>query len=322
MRILISGSLAYDKIMNYPGYFRDSFVVDKIHNINVSFLVDGLKESFGGTAGNIAYNLALLSETPTVLATAGDDFSKYKNWLSAKKVDTSKIKIIESELTAFANIMTDNGDNQIAAFYPGAMKYAVETPRWDVSESSDKTNQEMPNRGVSTEIGLIAAGNMDDMVNLAKIYADKNIPYIYDPSQQIPALSEDALRDGIKGAKIFISNDYELSLVSKKTGWSEEEIEKNVEILVTTLGEKGSIIKTKGEVYEIPPAKIEKIVDPTGAGDAYRAGLIKGLLEDWSLEKTGKFAGVVAAYAVENQGTQNHEFTLDDIWRRFEENFK
>jgi len=305
--ILISGSLAYDKIMNFPGYFRDSFVADKIHNINVSFLVEGLKESFGGTAGNIAYNLALLNEKPTILAAAGNDFGKYKNWLSSNNIDVSKIKIINNELTAFANIMTDNGDNQIAAFYPGAMKYTTE----------DATRDAIKN----TRIAIISPGNMDDMLNLTKLYAQEKIPYIFDPGQQIPALSADALRNGIKGAKIFISNDYELNLVIKKTGLSKDEIQNNVEIFITTLGEKGSSIKTNDKIYNIPPTKIERVIDPTGAGDAYRAGFIKGLIEDWPLEKTGHFAGVVASYAIEKQGTQEHKFTIQDIQKRYENNF-
>ena len=306
MNILISGSLAYDKIMNFPGYFRDSFLADKIHNINVSFMVEGLKESFGGIAGNIAYNLALLKERPTILATAGNDFSKYKDWLSSSGVDVSKIKIINNEVTAFANIMTDKSDNQITAFYPGAMKYGC----------GDAINL------VSTSIAIISPGNIDDMLNLTKLYVREKISYIFDPSQQIPALSVDALRYGIKGAKIFISNDYELSLVMKKTGWSEDEIKDKVEILVTTLGEKGSVIKTKNKIYNIPPAQVKNIVDPTGAGDAYRAGFIKGFIENWSFEKIGRFAGVVAAHAIEKHGTQAHQFNLELIKNRYEENFK
>ena len=234
-----------------------------------------------------------------------NDFGKYRDWLSSCKVNIKEIKNIDSELTAFANIITDKGDNQIAAFYPGAMKYSC-----GISDNMTKDS-----------IAIISPGNMDDMLNLIKKYQQENISYIFDPGQQIPALSKDALRDGIKGAKIFISNDYELSLVIKKTGWSEVEIQNNVEMLVTTLGEKGSTIKNKEKIYNIPPAKIEKIVDPTGAGDAYRAGFIKGLIAEWPLEKVGRFAGVVAAYAVEQQGTQVHEFNLKDVWERYEKNF-
>jgi len=205
--------------------------------------------------------------------------------------------------------MTDKGDNQITAFYPGAMQHACSFLDSDFASCKENI------------LAIISPGNISDMENLIKIYVKNNIPYIFDPSQQIPALSADALRSGIKGARIFISNDYELSLVTKKIGWSEEEIKNNVEILVTTLGEKGSIIKTKDKTYNIPAAKVKNIVDPTGAGDAYRAGFIKGFLDDWPLEKIGRFAGVVATYAIEKHGTQEHQFSLGDVEEMYRENF-
>lgn len=307
-QILVSGSLAYDKIMNFPGYFRDSFIADKIHNINVSFLVENHQESFGGTAGNIAYNLALLEENPIILAQAGKDFEPYQKWLAKHKVDLSQVEINPSEPTAFANIMTDKGDNQIAAFYPGAMNQKI-----NFKKSRFK--------GKNT-LAIISPGNSDDMLNLAKIYQSQNINYVFDPGQQIPALSSRALRESIKGAKVFISNDYELSLILEKTRLSEKEILASVEILVTTLGELGSVIKTKDKIHKIPPAKPENTSDPTGAGDAYRAGFIKGLALGWPLPQTGRFAGVAACYTVEKYGTQTHQFSISEIKRRYKKNFK
>ncbi|PIR92929.1 carbohydrate kinase family protein [Candidatus Falkowbacteria bacterium CG10_big_fil_rev_8_21_14_0_10_43_10] len=306
MKILVSGSLAYDKIMNFPGYFKDNILPERIHSLSVSFLIERLEENFGGTAGNIAYNLACLGEEPVILAAAGNDFENYKEWLEQRGVNTGQIKIIGEERTAFANIVTDQADNQISAFYPGAMKNSCEAD---------------PEIAVADALAIIAPGHVGDMITLAKLYREKNVPFIFDPGQQIPTLSAEDLRLGIKGAKVFISNDYELSLTMKKTGWKEEDILKNTEILITTLGEKGSQIKTKDTGYSIPAAKPENISDPTGAGDAYRAGFIKGLVEGWPLEICGRFAGVVACYTVEKYGTQTHQLTFEAARERYAKNF-
>ena len=310
MKILVSGSLAYDKIMNFPGYFKDHILPDKIHNLNVSFTIEKLSENFGGTAGNIAYSLALLGESPTIISSAGGDFKEYEEWLEQTGVDVSKIKIITNDSTAFANIMTDQADNQLAAFYPGAMKNAYDLN--DVKACLEKGKE---------VLAIIAPGCSKDMVNLAEFYRENNIPFIFDPGQQITAFGSDDLKNGIKGAKIFISNDYELSMVMKKTGWSENEILENVEILVTTLGEHGSKIQTRDETFKIKPAKPDNTSDPTGAGDAYRAGLIKGLMEKWSLDVIGRFAGTVSCYAVEKYGTQMHDFDLKKVKQRYQDNF-
>lgn len=306
MKILVSGSLAYDKIMNFPGYFKDHILQDKIHNLNVSFAIEKIKENFGGTAGNISYTLALLHEQPIIFSTAGHDFTVYQNWLKKCGIDISKIKIINKEATAVANIITDQADNQLAAFYQGAMNHPC------------RIN---PGAIDSNAIAIIAPGCIDDMISLPKLYAQKNIPFIFDPGQQIPLLSAENLRNSIKKAKVFISNDYELSLVGKKTGWSENKILKNVEILVTTLGSQGSLIKTEKTTHQIQPAKPKNTSDPTGAGDAYRAGFIKGLIENWPLKTVGQFAGVVACYTVEKYGTQTHQFNLKQVKQRYKKNF-
>ncbi|OGF26910.1 carbohydrate kinase, partial [Candidatus Falkowbacteria bacterium RIFOXYA2_FULL_47_9] len=302
MKILVSGSLAYDKIMNFPGYFKDHILPEKIHVLNVAFVVEGLRESFGGTAGNIAYSLALLKEKPIVFACAGNDFNGYQTWLDEHNIGLSAVKIIADEKTTFASIVTDTADNQITALYPGAMKYACESEIPDV------------------DFAIIAPGNVKDMQRLPKIFRDRNIPFIFDPGQQIGALSGEDLRNGIKGAKVFISNDYELSLLIKKTGWNEAEILKHAEIIVTTLGEKGSQIKTADIGHSIPPAKPKDESDPTGAGDAYRAGFIKGLVSGWPLDMAGRFAGTIAAYTVESHGTQTHHFSLSDVAQRHFDN--
>jgi len=306
MQILVSGSLAYDKIMNFPGYFKDHIIPEKIHSLNVSFMVENLNENFGGTAGNIAYGLALLGEHPIILAAAGNDFTNYQEWLEAQGVKTEMIKVVSDEKTAFANIMTDQADNQITAFYPGAMKY---------------TGGDIPDDLLKESLAIISPGHIEDMKNYPAIYRESNVPFIFDPGQQIPALSADDLRNGIHGAKILMSNDYELSLIMKKTGWDENKILEKAEIIVTTLGEKGSQIKTKEIGFSIPPAKAENTSDPTGAGDAYRAGFIKGIVSGWPLDMCGRFAGVVSCYTVEKYGTQTHKFNLEEVAERYSKNF-
>ncbi|MFA5318585.1 MAG: carbohydrate kinase family protein [Patescibacteria group bacterium] len=306
MKILVSGSLAHDKIMNFPGYFKDHILPEKIHSLNVSFLVENLNENFGGTAGNIAYNLALLGEQPVILAAAGNDFDNYRDWLENNKVDVTNIKTVEDEKTAFANIMTDQADNQLTAFYPGAMKYS---------------GGDIPDELLQDSLAIISPGYIEDMKKYPAIYRENNIPFIFDPGQQIPALGGEDLKNGINGAKVLMSNDYELDLIIKKTGWDENKILEKAEIIVTTLGEKGSQIKTKDSGFSVPPAKPENTSDPTGAGDAYRAGFIKGLAEGWPLEICGRFAGVISCYTVEKYGTQTHKFNLEEAAKRYEDNF-
>lgn len=308
MKIFVSGSLAFDNIMDFPDHFRNHILPDKIHDLSVSFLIKDLKTNFGGNAGNIAYSLALLGEKPAVLATAGKDFDKYKTWLSTNGVDVSYIKIIEKELTAIAYIITDQSDNQITAFYPGSMKYS------GIALKDGLLGKD--------SLAIIAPGSAKDMLRYASSYKKNKVTYIFDPGQQIPALTQSELKEGIRGAKVLISNDYELALISEKTGWTEADIIGKVEILATTLGAKGSIIKSKGKTHSIPAVKTKNVKDPTGAGDAYRAGFIKGLKEGLGLEKTGRLASVVAVYAVETYGTQNHKFSWEDIQKRYLKNYK
>lgn len=305
-KILVSGSLAYDRIMNFPGHFKDQILPDKLHILNVSFFLDKMEESFGGTAGNIAYNLSLLGEKPTILANVGKDFGEYKQWLAKNKIDLSKVKVFLKQQTASAYIITDLSDNQIAGFFPGAMFNTVSTP----------------GRIPKSDIAIVSPQNPTDMVKLPEIFRKKKVDYIFDPGQQISSLSGSQLKKAVNGAKVLIGNDYEISLVKKKTGWSIKNILKNAEILITTLGEQGSEIRTKNEVHKIPKVLRKKIVDPTGAGDAYRAGLIQGLLNNRPLPEVGRIASVVAVYAVEKQGTQNHTFSKKQFDLRYRQNYK
>lgn len=306
MKIAVYGSLAYDRILNFEGNFADHILPDKAHQINVSFFAPTLSESYGGTAGNIAYSLALLTAQPSIVARAGNDFAPYSEWLARHGVDTKLIEIDENARTAFATILTDEKDNQIAAFYPGAMEkpYAAPLPA-----------------PKDILLAIVAAGNPDDMRKLPGHFRTNGIPFIYDPAQQIPALSSEDLVSGMRGAEALIANDYELALIMKKTGLSEADILKETEMLVTTLGERGSRVAVQEETFEIPPAKPKSNEDPTGAGDAYRAGFIVGMLNGWPLSVVGRFAGVIACYAVEKKGTQAHTFTSDDVQSRYRENF-
>lgn len=304
--ILVSGSLAYDKIMDYDGRFSDHVIPGKVHTLNVSFVTERLSEHFGGTAGNIAYTLALLGQTPLVLATAGTDFGPYREKLDQAGVDLKFVQISPEKLTASATIMTDASDNQIVAFYVGAM-----ADPWEMDSG------ELP----SDALAIVSAGNFDDMRRFPALYREKRIPFIFDPGQQVGALSADDLKNGMTGAKVVISNDYELSLIIEKTGWSEEDILGHAEMLVTTLGAEGSRIRVGEQILKIPPAVVRDPVDPTGAGDAYRAGFIKGLLEGWPLETVGRFAGAIAACVIELYGSQEHTITFHEAHARYRESF-
>ncbi|HHT9147133.1 MAG TPA: carbohydrate kinase family protein [Candidatus Wunengus sp. YC61] len=312
MNILVSGSLAYDRIMDFPGKFSDHILPDKIHMLNVCFMINGLMENFGGTAGNIAFALSLLGEGPTILATAGRDFEPYRNWLAKNHISTKHIKIIDEELTAGAYITTDQSDNQITAFNPGAMKF-------NSNYDFDSVAREMT-------IAIVAPGNLGDMVNFSNIYKKKGIDYILDPGQSLPAWSKELLTELIHGSKIFICNDYELQLTQEKTSMTVDDILEKTETLIVTKGESGSTImrkeNRKTKTFEIPVAKVSQVSDPTGAGDAYRAGLIKGLATSKNdIVHAAKIGAVCAAYCVEVYGPQNFHFTHESFNNRFESVF-
>lgn len=307
MNIYISGSMAYDRIMDFPGKFSDHILPDKIHILNVCFTVNGMAEKFGGTAGNIAYSLGLLKENPIMLATIGKDYKRYFAWLKKHNISTEGIKIIEEEFTAGAYITTDRADNQITGFNPGSMKFASE--------------YKFKNLDPEDSIALLAPGNLEDMAEYAKIYRDKGVKYICDPGQSITSWDKKALAGWIDGSMILISNDYELEMIKDKTGLDKKALWGITGTIITTLGEKGSVISAKDNEIGIPAAAVAGVLDPTGAGDAYRAGLLKGLVMNKNIETSAKIGSVSAAYAVENYGTQEHRYTYEDFIERYKENF-
>ncbi|MFC1687947.1 carbohydrate kinase family protein [Patescibacteria group bacterium] len=306
--ILISGSLAFDRIMDFPGRFRDHIIPYKIRNLNVSFLVEKYYENFGGTAGNIAYNLALLGSRPVILSSVGKDFLKYRFWLTKHKVVTKYVNIVENEATSAAHMITDQDDNQISGYFPGAGTYETPIPPQSVLANAS--------------FGCVSPGGVKDMKKYPKIFKNKKITYAYDPGQQLTTLTKNELLMGSRGSEIFISNDYELTLFLKRTGITERHLLNNVKVVVTTLGPKGSIIKTGNEKIKISPAKPKNTSDPTGAGDAYRAGFIYGYVNGYSLEQCGKLGAVVSVYTVEKYGTQTHSFSKKELQLRYKSNFK
>jgi adenosine kinase len=307
MNIYISGSMAYDRIMDFPGKFSDHILPDKIHILNVCFTVNGMIEKFGGTAGNIAYSLSLLKETPLILATIGKDYESYFDWLKDNQISVNGIRIIKEEFTAGAYITTDKADNQITGFNPGSMKY-----------QSDYTfNNIVP----EDSIALIAPGNLKDMIDFSKTYKDKGIRYICDPGQSLTGWNKKSLTEWITGSMLLISNDYELEMIMKITGKDKEALMGMTKVIITTLGEKGSLISSPGHDINIPPAGVSAVLDPTGAGDAFRAGLLKGIVTGRDLETAAKMGSVSATYAVENYGTQEHRFTHESFMKRYEKNF-
>ena len=264
MKIFVTGSLAYDRIMDFPEKFSDHILPDKIHILNVCFMVNGLKEQFGGTAGNIAYNLALLGERPLILASAGKDFDSYEDWLRSHRLPLDGIRRVAEEFTAGAYITTDKADNQITGFNPGAMKYSCE---YTIDGASPEDT-----------LAIVAPGNLDDMVNYSRRFKERSIPYIFDPGQSIPALATDRIVEMLTGSMLFISNDYELELVTRSSSMQKADLLKLTGAVITTLAERGAVVTTQDSEVQIPAVRPERVLDPTGAGDAFRAGLIKGLV--------------------------------------------
>ncbi|MBI2017914.1 carbohydrate kinase family protein [Candidatus Daviesbacteria bacterium] len=314
--ITVTGSLAFDHIMDFPGKFSDHIMPDKIHQINLSFLVNTLQKQKGGTAGNIAYNLALLKNPVSILGAAGSDFAKYGQFLKNAGVDVSGIKIVDGESTSSAFITTDLKDNQLAAFYPGAMNQ-VHT----VSIPPD------------SDFAVISPTTPEAMAKFVRECKRNNIPYLYDPGMNLPRISAADLKEGTEGATILIGNDYEISLLCDKLKVTSNKLLEQVKILITTLGEKGSIIQSASLPdspsrspgppgrWLIKAAKPQQVMDPTGAGDAYRAGFLAGYLKGLDLKICGQMGSVAACYTVEKYGTTNHKFSLAEFKSRYRENF-
>lgn len=306
--IHLSGSLAFDRIMTFPGHFEDHILPEKLHFLNVSFPIDRLEEKMGGTAGNIAYSLALLGEHSAIYGTVGKDFEGYGRRLASMGIDISGIRTDENDFTACCYIMTDKSSNQINAFSPSAMKTPAFPEKTPVVSGGDW--------------GLVAPGNVDDMVNLPAFYREHGIPYIFDPGQQITVLGGDQLTSGLTGAYVLIGNDYEIDRIEKMTGLSREALLDRVEFLIVTFGGKGSVILHKdARPYEVPAVPVENISDPTGAGDAYRAGLLKGLHHGMGMAFSARLGTVTASFCVEQYGTQLHTFTPEEFQQRYESCF-
>lgn len=307
MRILVFGSLAYDRIMTFPGRFSDHILPDKLHVLSVCFVLEDLKEKYGGTAGNIAYNLSLLGSKPTIIASAGKDFEPYAAWLAQHGLTMEGIRLVPEEFSAGAYITTDQADNQITAFNPGAMKvqagYAL-----DGCDPADT-------------IGIVAPGCLADMKYYSARFKELGIPFFFDPGQNITAFSGQELAEMLTGASYLITNDYELDLIMKSTGLSRQAILHRVGTLITTLGEQGSLIVENGVETRVPAAGIARMANPTGAGDAFRSGLLHGISRGMPLDAAARIGAVCAAYCVEYHGTQEHAFSQEDFRVRYEHNF-
>ena len=309
MNIVVTGSIAYDYLMTFPGLFADYILPDQLDRISLSFLVDEMRRQRGGCAANIAYNLALLGERPQVMATAGQDFGEYRLWLEQHGVDTSLIREESDLFTASFFVNTDRGGHQIASFYTGAMARARELSFHDLDTDE-------------IDLAVISPNDPQAMVKYAAECQELAIPYLYDPSQQIVRLTGEDLRAGLDGCELLVVNDYEFELLRQKTGLSAEAIRcMPSQACVVTLGERGSHIWAGGDVYEIPAVPPKKSNDPTGVGDAFRAGLIKGLALGLPWDLTGRMAALAATYALEEVGPQNHCYTLADFVARFREHF-
>ena len=307
MDVLVSGSLAYDRIMDFPGRFSDHIMPDKIHMINVSFTVNGLKENFGGTAGNIAYSLSLLGEKPRIVATIGHDYHRYFQWFRECGLSTDDIRIVEEEATASAYITTDMADNQITGFNPGAMKQQA---GFDFSAINP-----------SQAIGIVAPGNLQDMAEFTATHQKLGIYSIFDPGQSLPAWPGEDLAACIANSNMLISNDYELALIRDRTGKSTEELVEMAGTIITTKGEQGTEILTNVGAIPVPAVSTPDVVDPTGAGDAFRGGLIKGLVDGTSLERAVMMGTVCSHYAIRKIGTQEHSFTPEEFEATLVSNF-
>jgi adenosine kinase len=302
MNIIVSGSLAYDRIMDFPGYFSDHILPDKIHALNVCFQVNGIKEKFGGTAGNIAYSLALMGQKPIISSAIGQDYPRYFGWLTQNGITTEGIRIIEDEFTAGAYITTDLADNQITGFNPGAMKY-----------SSGLDFDKLP---TGDTIVIVSPGNLEDMANYPAACKTRGIDYIFDPGQSLPMWNAEDLVGAIDGCRILIVNDYELDLILGKTGLKKEDLLGLAGTIITTLGEHGSRVSSRAGEIGIVPTQPRKVDDPTGAGDSYRGGLISGLILGKDIEQCARMGSVCASFAVECYGTQEYRFTPDEFAER------
>ena len=307
MAIICTGSIAYDYLMTFPGRFRDHILPDRLDSISLSFLVDSMVRQRGGVASNIAYNLALLGEHPCLLATVGEDFEEYRKWLEDKGIDTRCTQVIPGLYTASFFVNTDLENNQIASFYPGAMAHAAEVSLRGFKEKPD--------------LVVISPNDPDAMSKYIKECIELGFPYLYDPSQQIVRLSAEDLCLGIQGAQSLFVNDYEFELLQKHTGLTKEDFLSYLKFMVVTLGKKGASVYADGREYNIPIFEPERIVDPTGVGDAFRGGFLRGYRLGLDWQTCGQMGALSAAYCLEQRGTQNHFYTVAQYMERYRTTF-
>ena len=306
MSVLICGSLAYDTIMVFPDQFKNHILPDKVHILNVSFLVPRMRREFGGCAGNIAYNLKLLGGDPIPMATVGGDFGPYREWFEENGITLDRVKVIDELFTPQAFITTDHDNNQITAFHPGAMMRSYENHVKDVP-------------GVS--IGIVSPDGYEGMLQNAKEFAESGIPFIFDPGQAMPLFNGEELRAFIEQADYVTVNDYESNLLQERTGWSEKDIVQRVKAYIITQGPRGALIHTPDKTYTVPPAHERRITDPTGCGDAFRAGLIFGIGKGFDWQTIGRIGNLMGALKVEHPGTQNQRFDYDEFAGQFRQQF-
>jgi len=306
MTIVVTGSIAFDYLMSFPGKFTEHFLPEHMSRVSLSFLVDSMDKRRGGCAPNIAYTLALLGERPRLMATAGQDFNDYRRWLEAAHVDTALVKEIDGKFTASFFCSTDRENNQIASFYTGAMANAGELSFRDVPDCG---------------LAIVSPNDPGSMLQYAEECRTLGIPFIWDPGQQCARMSGDELRDGMAGATIVISNDYEFELIRQKTGLVQEDILQRTGAIIVTRGEHGCSIIERHASTDVPAVPPHRIVDPTGVGDAFRGGLLKGLARGWSSRICAQVGSVAATYALEHLGGQSHAYTWPEFLARYEEHF-
>ena len=306
MTALICGSFAYDHIMVFPGRFKDHILPDKIHILNVCFVVPELKHEFGGSGGNIIYNMKLLDADCLPMGTVGTDFAEYREWLEQNGIELRHIRVIDDTYTAQCFITTDLDDNQITTFQVGAMVHSHENK---VAMAED------------ISIGIVAPDGKEGMLQHARQFAEAGIPFIFDPGQNVTVLSRDELLDSFEHATWLVFNDYEWQLVEDKTGLTTASVMDLVDTLIVTRGASGSIIHSRGQRIDIPAARAERLVDPTGCGDAYRAGLLYGLMRSMDWDTTGRIASLMGKIKIEARGTQNHRFSEQEFVELFKLQF-
>jgi adenosine kinase len=305
-KIIVTGSIAFDYLMSFPGKFTEHFLQDHMSRVSLSFLVDSMDKRRGGCAPNIAYTLALLGERPRLMGAAGQDFGEYREWLHAAGVDCSLVRQVEGKFTASFFCSTDIDNNQIASFYTGAMAHAAELSFRTVH---------------GCDLTIIAPNDPGAMVQYAEECRALSVPYIFDPSQQVVRLSGEELKDGLVGSTILICNDYELEIIKQKTGFDEDQILRHTDALVVTRGEKGSSVLHGRARIDVPAVPPHRVVDPTGVGDAYRGGFMKGMAVRAPYQTCARLGSVAATYALEHLGGQSHAYTWHEFKARYEAHF-